>query len=197
MKKCVGKTFLTFAMLVVMVMSAGCMMQMGLPDMNLLGSEEDKIPADWQRVELPRAEKGKLTMALPFALKEKPGMKTDAIVQNTVRFQNESDRLLVDVSRGSIVSGRKPKFTLKTFMWDVNIDQKHPKIIKSGEGKVDGHDATYAEISMVDNKNRPFRVACLGIQMDSEFWLIEYFYPEGDQDMEKAAKQSMNSIKID
>ena len=55
---------------------------------------------------------------------------------------------------------------------------------------------TRAKIAMVNNKNIPFSVECVGLNFDNEFFIIEFFYPEGDQEMKAAAEKSIATLNI-
>ncbi|SDZ88682.1 hypothetical protein SAMN05660648_01060 [Selenomonas ruminantium] len=198
MKKSMGKFFLAMMMLAVMVASAGCMIKADSSGLKFHGGGEDvSVPADWETVSLPKNDGGQVVMKMPFALKRVADPHPNGPVKESVRYQNESDRMVIDVLHGSLDDPKDVvKYNLGTFMWAVNIAEKHPEIKSMESQKLNGQEITRAKIAMVNNKNIPFSVDCVGLNFDNEFFIIEFFYPEGDQEMKAAAEKSIATLNI-
>lgn len=198
MKKSLGRFFLAMMMLAVMVTASGCMVKLDSSGLKLHGGGEGvSVPADWETVSWPKHDGGQVVMKMPFALKRVADPHPNGPVKESVRYQNESDRMVIDVLHGSLENPEDVvKYNLGSFMWAVNIEERHPEIKSMKSLKLNGQEITRAKIAMVNNKNIPFSVDCVGINFDNEFFIIEFFYPEGDQEMKEAAEKSIDTLNI-
>ena len=165
-------------------------------------SSNEQIQKDgWQSIELPQKDGKKLYIDLPFNLEDcgdfKINNEINKDIKNAKWYRHEDDKINVSVDWALVANDDfKINFDIKTFMVDFDDAEQLNAKMKILEDKyINGRKVTYAKI-VIDEDNNPQIIECIGIDGGNEYWTIMYTYIEGNREMEKMVKRSMESIAI-
>ena len=165
-------------------------------------SSNEQIKKDgWRSIELPQKDGKKLYVDLPFNLKDCGDFKINNEINKDIKsakwYRHEDDKINVSVDWALVGNNDfKINFDIKTFMVDFDDAEQLNAKMKILEDKyINGRKVTYAKI-VIDEDNNPQIIECIGIDGGNEYWTIMYTYIEGNREMEKMVKRSIESIAI-
>lgn len=190
------KVFMIALALMTLVV-AGCSASVGTSGVHINTGDGNTVPSDWQTVTYDQYDGRKLSLELPYQLKED---KDCFIKDPDIDKQEYLDRFegglwtsIYHLSFGDPDLGLN--FGIESF--GLNLDKDfHPELKKMEKRTINGQEVIYAEINMVNHSNKKLMVKCLGFDMDSEYWIIRYVYGEADKELQEVVDRSMQSITI-
>lgn len=178
------------------LVTAGCSASIGTSGVHVNYGNEKASPS-WQTVKYDQYDGRKLSMELPYELKEdKACFINDPNISRQEYYDNNDVGIWTSVYHLCFDDPKwEVDFGMKSF--GLNLDKDYnPELKKMEKRTINGREVIYGEINMVNPSNEKLMVKCLGFDMDSEYWIIRYVYRESDKEAREIVDRSMKSITI-